>query len=414
MSCQASPRGLLATRCVAEEVPALTVRGGEKPQLPPPSGFAQRGNTPNLPFCVNFPRMRTALARGVTARTTGLGLMFAHKLQQRAMSLPPGGTRRLASRPWGRWALAVGFALGATGRTTLVHADPPVFVDWSSLLPGLTDAYVPTSANDCVAGRPDCVRAVIQEMRDRFEPRGRSCDHDAVFALAYLRTTQTYQWATAQSDFFAEAPWMNHYDAVFAKYYFRAYDDYVAGRRTSVPEAWLVAFDASRDRNISGSGSLLLGMNAHVNRDLAFVLAAIGLVQPDGTSRKEDHDKVNQFLNLVMQPLLRELSARFDPDVIDVQTPMGTGYTALLQLLVLWREVAWRNAELLVNAPTEQARSLVAQQIETDAGLEARSIAVANGYIPLLTSSTARDAYCAAQHDGAAPLPYAFGMPAPY
>jgi hypothetical protein len=325
-----------------------------------------------------------------------------------------GKTRRFATRRWVRWALVVGVVLAGTARTTPAHADPPVFIDWSSLLPGLTDAYVATSANDCVAGRPNCVLAAIREMRRRFEPLGRSCEHDAVFALAYLRTTQTYQWATEQSGFFTEVPWMNHYDAVFAKYYFRAGDDYVAGRRTSVPEAWLVAFDNARDRTVSGSGSLLLGMNAHVNRDLPFVLAAIGLVQPDGTSRKADHDKVNEFLNLVLEPLLREISTRFDPEVIDVPTPFGTGYTALLQLLVLWREAAWRNAELLVSAPTEQARSLVMQQIETDAGVEARAIAVANAYLPPLTSNAARDGYCATHHDLAAPLSYAFGMPVPY
>ncbi len=308
----------------------------------------------------------------------------------------------------------LGSVLISMATPTPARADPPVFIDWASLLPGLTDAYVPSSANDCVAGRPHCIHAVIKEMRRRFEPLGRACHHDAMFALAYLRTTQTYQWAAEQPGFFAEVAWLNHYDAVFAKYYFRAYDDYVAGRRTSVPEAWLIAFDAATTRQVSGSGSLLLGINGHVNRDLPFVLAAIGLVQPDGTSRKADHNKVNEFLNVVLEPLLLEAGARFDPHVINVQTPFGTGYTALLQLLVSWRELAWRNAELLVTAPTELARSVVAQQIETAAGVEARSIVLANAYVPPLTSSAARDAYCAAHQDAAAPMGYAFGMPAAY
>jgi len=308
----------------------------------------------------------------------------------------------------------MGGALLTTAPARSARADPPLFIDWASLLPGLTDVYVPSSANDCVAGRPACIDAAIKEMRRRFEPLGRACHHDAVFALAYLRTTQTYQWAAEQSGFFSDVAWMNHYDAVFAKYYFRSYDDYVAGRRTSVPEAWLIAFDAAAHRQVSGSGSLLLGMNAHVNRDLAFVLAAIGLVAPDGTSRKADHDKVNQFLNVVMEPLLLEAGARFDPATINVRTPYGTGYTALLQLLVAWRELAWRNAELLVIAPTAAARSLVAQEIETAAAVEARSLALANAYIPPLSSSGARDNYCAAHQGAAAPLAYAFGMPAPY
>ena len=109
-----------------------------------------------------------------------------------------------------------------------------------------------------------------------------------------------------------------------------------------------------------------------------------------------------------------EASARFDPHIINVQTPYGTGYTALLQLLVAWRELAWRNAELLVTAPTDLVRSLVAQDIETNAALEARSIALANGYVPLLSSSADRDAYCAAHQAAAAPMAYAFGMPVPY
>lgn len=325
-----------------------------------------------------------------------------------------GGTRHHARGAWGRWAVALGIACGAVVHSTPAHADPPIFVDWSSLLPGLTDEYVPSSANDCVAGRPSCILAAIREMRRRFEPLGPSCDHDAVFALAYLRTTQTYQWVSEQPGFFAEVSWVNHYDAVFAKYYFRAVDDYAAGRSASVPAAWRIAFDAARDRRVSGSGSLLLGMNAHVNRDLPFVLAAIGLVGPDGTNRKADHDKVNQFLNLVLEPLLAEISTRFDPHVINIKTPFGTGYTALLQLLVLWREAAWRNAELLVSAPTELARSLIAQEIETTAALEAQTFVTANAYLPPLTSSAARDAYCAANHGAAAPLSYSFGMPAPY
>jgi hypothetical protein len=123
---------------------------------------------------------------------------------------------------------------------------------------------------------------------------------------------------------------------------------------------------------------------------------------------------VNQFLNLVLEPLLLEAAARFDSDVINLQTPYGTGYTALFQLLAAWRESAWRNAELLVSAPTDSARALVAQNIETAATLEARSIELANAYLPPLSSSAARDAYCAAHHDAAAPMGYTFGIPAPY
>lgn len=294
------------------------------------------------------------------------------------------------------------------------RADDPIFIDWSSLLPSLVDTFTPNSANDCVAGRPHCVDAAIREMKRRFQPLGQSCDHNAIFALAYLRTTQTFQWANLQPGYFADAAWLNHYDAVFAKYYLRAVDAYAGGNRSAVPQAWLIAFDAAANRQITGSGSLLLGMNAHVNRDLPFVLAAIGLVAPNGTSRKPDHDKVNQFLNLVIDPLIVEAAARFDPSTSAVVTPFGVGTTALFQTLAAWREVAWRQAERLVSALTSIDRSLIATEIETTAATEATSLMVANAYIPPVTTSASRDSFCAANNGVTAPVAYSFGTPAPY
>ena len=131
-----------------------------------------------------------------------------------------------------------------------------------------------------------------------------------------------------------------------------------------MPPAWRVAFRRRPNKQVAGSGNLLLGMSAHVNRDLPFVLAGIGLVKPDGTSRKADHDKINDMLNRVVSPLLAEEARRFDPTIDDINTPYGLSYTALMQALIVWRETAWRNAERLVAAPTAAARAAVAADIE--------------------------------------------------
>jgi hypothetical protein len=294
------------------------------------------------------------------------------------------------------------------------RADDPIFVDWPSLLPGLVDTYDPTSANDCVAGRPACVDATIREMRRRFEPLGQGCHHNAVFALAYLRTTQTYKWARDQPGYFNDTAWVNHEDAVFAKYYFNAYDNWAAGRHDQVPPAWRIAFNAAAARGVTGSGNLLLGMNAHVNRDLPIALANIGIATPDGQSRKADHDKVNQFLNTVVQPLLIELAARFDPNTVDIVTPYGVGYAGLFQTLAAWRELAWRNAELLVAAPTAAAKALVIDEIETSAAAQATSLAAANSYAPPLITSASRDAFCASHNATQPPMEYAFGAASAY
>ena len=91
-----------------------------------------------------------------------------------------------------------------------------------------------------------------------------------------------------------------------------------------MPQAWAVAFRAADQRAVSAAGNLALGINAHVQRDLPFVLAAIGLVKPDGSSRKPDHDAVNIFLNRVADDLYPEIARRFDP-TIDAERAAGDG-----------------------------------------------------------------------------------------
>jgi hypothetical protein len=280
-------------------------------------------------------------------------------------------------------------------------ADDPPFIPWSQLLPGLSSQYDPSSANYCTAGKIRCIDAVIKEMDRRLDRSAAKCDHDAIFDLTYLRTTEQFRRASTTSGFFEDPRFLNHWAAVFATYYFDAYDDWQAGQKSSVPVAWKVAFEAADKRQVSAGGNLLLGMSAHVNRDLPFVLAEIGLVKPDGSSRKRDHDKVNEFLNRVTEPLIAEVARRFDPSIsgLDVQ---GTQLdaTTLFQAIVVWRETAWRNAELLVAAKSAAARATVAAEIEAHAATIQSTLKTANAYVPLVTSSAGRDAFCSTHWQG--------------
>jgi hypothetical protein len=285
---------------------------------------------------------------------------------------------------------------------------------WSSYLQGWTDAYVPTSENDCVAGRDRCLKATLKELARIADDTAERCSHDAVFARAYLRMTQTYGWSRDIPGYYEDVGFANHQDAVFAKYYTDAYHAYHEGDRASVPEAWRIAFDASGEEQVSASGSLLLGMNAHINRDLPFVLAGVGLVAPDGSSRKPDYVAVEQWLYTATAPLLAEIAARFDPAADDAGDQFGLGNLALFQMVSGWREGAWRNAEALVSAPTPAARARVAASIEAEAAEAARVLRATQSYSPPLTTPGARNQWCAAHHDDAPPLPYDFGEAEPY
>ena len=129
------------------------------------------------------------------------------------------------------------------------------------------------------------------------------------------------------------------------------------------------------------------------------MLYAAGLVRPDGTSRKSDHDRVNVILNRVTDDVIAEIARRFDPTADDTNLPTTLDEATLFQLLAGWREKAWRNAELLAAAPTPLARELVVAAIEHDATMEARAIASSTRYAPLSDGSVTRDNFCAAHHD---------------
>jgi hypothetical protein len=295
-------------------------------------------------------------------------------------------------------------------------ADTTLYTPWSSLLPGWSDQLVPGSDNDCAAGRPNCLNATLKEELRVFTGNAQSCSHLAIFPLAYIRMTQTYGWTRDQPGYYSDVPYMNHMDAIFARYYTDAYYNWAGGNRAGVPQAWVYAFDAAQNKTVTGAGDLFLGMNAHINRDLPFVLYASGLVNSSGVSGKADYDAVERWLNDDTAPLLAEEAQRFDPAIDDTTNPLVNYLT--FQMVSAWREGAWRNAELLAAAPNDAARALVAQNIENSSNVIARNFlaSFAVSPLPLLNGggNAARDAYCAAHNSDTAPVSYPMGTPTPY
>jgi hypothetical protein len=138
-------------------------------------------------------------------------------------------------------------------------------------------------------------------------------------------------------------------------------------------------------------------VNAHVNRDLPFVLAEIGIVAADGRSRKRDHDQVNKIFPRAQPIVTAEIARRFDPTFDDGNLPFTfADDQATIDLIASWREEAWRNAERLVAAPSREARANVAAAIEEAAALKARAFVALMAYGPLNSSgSGTRDNHCA-------------------
>src|SRR3954453_14193785 len=299
-------------------------------------------------------------------------------------------------------ALIAAFALAIT--PSVASADllgtginDPV-TDWVTVMPGLTPGYDPADSNICKSGKEACQQTLYNEMARRFQPLSDSCSHNAMFSLLYLRVTR-HVWDAIwhDGDYFADKGFMTHYGAVFGNYYFDAYAAWAKGS-ASAPTAWNIALDAAKSKQVTGLGNLLLGMNAHINRDLPFVLYSIGLTAPDGSSRKPDHDAVNGVLYDAYDQAIAEGARRFDSSLSQSSGPAAAD--SGIQSVILWREEAGRNAERLAAATSDAQRAAIAQQIEQAANIEAGAIKAAYSYNPLQTSSS-RDAFCAAHHNDA-------------
>lgn len=309
-------------------------------------------------------------------------------------------------RPTHRASLVTGpflglvIALGVLIVPPAVHADEPDPVDQLlsptlldpviGLLAALPTPYRPYTGDICADGDPRCIDRVIREMEQRLRALG--CDHDSAFALAYLRVTQNVQ-AAVESGWFEDRAWLTQVDAVFAEMYFDTLDAWDAGDEAAVPHAWRIALQASDERTMSGLGDFMLGMNAHINNDFPHVLAEVGLTAADGSTHKPDHNAYNARLDQLYHPVFAEEAARYDPRFDDFD--LGPADELVVSSIMRgWREMVWRHAEALANAPTPAIRRHVAREIEEYAAGQALLIQ----RVPIFRASYSpdRDAWCAA------------------
>ena len=235
---------------------------------------------------------------------------------------------------------------------------------------------------DCVSGRDACVDRLVRDMRRNLNRLG--CDHNAPFALLYLRTTEEIRRAIRAGEFSDRRAW-NRVTFGFGRYYLDAFRAWRHGHRARAPAAWRIAFRAAERRQVVTLGDLMLGINAHVNRDLAFIYYRLGVTS------YADHLHVNDVLRRVQPVVYPEIIARFDP-TLGGQAPNDP---SLSLDIFAWRELAWHNAARLAAASTRAARRVVARRIERHAARLARRI---RGAFPATAAaSRRRDAFCS-QH----------------
>lgn len=238
-----------------------------------------------------------------------------------------------------------------------------------------------------------------------------ACSHEAIAADAYLTITQRLITASNTPGFFQRPDRLNHEARQYAQEYIDQADTWRAGDRASVSPSWNIAMQAMEEESVTGTGDLLLWLNAHIRRDnpIRAVEQTEGVLRVEGdmpaASGRYDHDQVSEALQDSLEPMLAHNAAVYDPTVDDGAVLFGRVMDAegLYLTISEWREEAWRHGEELRHARAQGGVDGVLYQaklaqIEEAARVTAEAIKAATLTTP--EQNAARNAYCAAHFQG--------------
>jgi len=156
-------------------------------------------------------------------------------------------------------------------------------------------AFVPATSIDDVIARLDAIIAQATFERDRL----------GFFAVLYRTVTVAVKKGIADSRF-QDGPRMERLDVTFANRYLEAFHAHRSGGTPT--DSWRVAFAAGKSRRAVIMQHLLLGMNAHINLDLA--IAAAEVCPGDAIAELEhDFNEINTVLATLETDVEREVCA---------------------------------------------------------------------------------------------------------
>jgi hypothetical protein len=137
---------------------------------------------------------------------------------------------------------------------------------------------------------------------------------------------------------------MRRYTVTFANYYRRAFLAFERGELGAVPDPWRVAFGTAVAGDALVVQDAFLGINAHINYDLALTLRDVG-IDPHRSTKRADHRAVNDVLARLVDAQQEALAEVYAPGIDAIDGAFGRLDERLSLLgLTEGREQAWRVA----------------------------------------------------------------------
>ncbi|MEX2572308.1 MAG: DUF5995 family protein [Gemmatimonadota bacterium] len=198
-------------------------------------------------------------------------------------------------------------------------------------------------------------------------------DRRGVFATAYLQITRAIQAEIIAGSFHDDA-WAARYLVCFGNLYREALLAYEIEETRAVPRAWCMAFDEARNGTGLVIQHLVLGINAHINHDLALALGEVG-IDPEREKKYQDHARVNEVLEAATERLKTQVSTMYAPLLQRLDWVAGRLDDDFTRFSIpRARDHAWGFAVAIAGARSDGDRSLLLRTLDEQAAVMARWI----------------------------------------
>lgn len=175
------------------------------------------------------------------------------------------------------------------------------------------------------------------------------------FAALYRRMTLAVADGIKQNKF-ENGPRMEKLDIVFAQRYFEALALYQIGKAPT--KSWKLAFDTAKSDQITVIQHLLLGINAHINLDLAIAASEIS-TKADILSLEKDFNQINTIISGLIDDTKLRMSKIWLPFKIFTSL-LDTESDGIVNFSIkVARGFSWENAKNLTNSKPENNDQLI-------------------------------------------------------
>jgi hypothetical protein len=244
---------------------------------------------------------------------------------------------------------------------------------------------VVTSFEQLAAQRPQNIDQALPCMRRMLQHFHEHNDYRAVFLRAYYIITlnvhaAVHQRGDYQRPIFFDSAWINSLGGKFASLYFQSLG--TLERDPGAERAWKLAHQMAQDKASTVIQDLMLGLNAHINYDLAYGIQLNLREHGDGQDhlllprRKFDHDQVNNILVRSTPQIAATLTRDYGGAIAFLDTVMHRLDDHLSEAgLKYYRERVWWNAISFLTTQDDEEVELVRAKLDWESGRLAELLA---------------------------------------